>query len=243
MGIDKLMGAVDHETAAKNFAQKISTETDLPLDEMEQIYDDCWDEMIEENGEPVWEKPEEETRALGKRMTHIYHEHVAPLVQPISVENRFELELPGVPVPLIGYVDVETRGALIERKTTKTRLKTPKPGWLMQGRIYSMTYDKPVEWQLITRQAAPQVVLPETEPGLRLENAFADATVKMVQQAAWLLEDLWLRYGPDNPWPLHGLTHPFQCQYCFAGPRYGAHCIAWDPLAQRGPNDATTDRI
>jgi hypothetical protein len=160
-------------------------------------------------------------------MTLLYHEFAAPSVQPIAVESRFSERLPGVPVPIVGYIDVETQTTLVERKTTKTKLKVPKPNWLLQGRLYSMVYEKPVEWQLVTRQVTPQLVLPEDEPGLRLGDSHPDATIRMVQQAAYMLEDFWFRYGPDNPWPLHGLAHPYQCSFCFAGPKYGASCVAW----------------
>ena len=90
-----------------------------------------------------------------------------------------------------------------------------------------MTYAKPVEWQIITRQVTPQIVLAEEEPGLRMEKSNVDVTVRLIQQATNMLHDFWMRYGPDQPWPTHGLSHPFQCGYCFASPKYANTCIAW----------------
>ena len=132
-GPDKFAGIIDHAAAAVNFSQKMTTLTDLPITKMDGIYDDCWSAQIENNGEPDWDTTDpEKIREKGKVMTRLYHERVSPSVLPIRVEERFSLEIPEVPIPLVGYVDIETRETVVERKTTKTRMSKPKPNWLMQ---------------------------------------------------------------------------------------------------------------
>lgn len=227
-GIDKFLGIIDHEAHAENLTAKISTGTDLPLEEMHAIYDTAWNNELDENGEPEWyEDDPDVTRNHGHLIMETYHEIVSPTITPIAVESRFEEKLPGVPVSLVGYVDVEETFRLIERKTTKTRVSKPKPNWLLQGRLYSMVYQKPVEWQCVTRTKTPTICLPETDPELRLEVGNADSTLLLVQQTAMMIEDLYMRYGPDSPWPAHGLSHPYLCGYCGFSQKYGGQCYAW----------------
>lgn len=227
-GIDKWLGIIDHETHAVNLTRKITEHEDLDDVAMRKIYDETWDNELQEEGEPDWLGADpDQTREHGQLIMHTYHDLVSPTVQPIAVETRFEEQLPGVPVKLVGYVDVEEKARLIERKTTKTRMSKPKPGWLLQGRLYSMVFQKPVEWQVVTRAKTPTVCLPETDPDLRLEVGGGDGVVLLVQQAAYMLNDLYTRYGPDSPWPTTGILHPFLCGYCFAGPKYNFRCSAW----------------
>lgn len=228
-GIDKFIGSVDHRTHQVNFEQKIETTLDMALDSMQIAYQETWDEEFQEaDEEPDFgDRTPDGVRAHGWQMVEAYHDLASPSVQPLHTEERFELNVPGVPIPVIGYTDVETKDVLVERKTTSARLKKPKSKWLTQGRIYSMAYQKPVEWHVVTKQVTPQVVLPSYEPGLRLDNADHDATALMIQQAAYTLNDLWLRYGADRPWPVNGLFHDWACSYCAYGPNYGSNCVAW----------------
>lgn len=227
-GIDKWIGIIDHETHAANLTKKISTGTDLPTEQMHGIYDSVWEEELSENGEPEWYGADPSaTRDHGHLIMETYHEVVSPTVTPIAVESRFEEKLADVPIKIVGYVDVEETSRLIERKTTKARLSKPKPNWALQGRLYSMIYQKPVEWQVVTRAKLPTICTPETDPELRLEVGNGDSVVLLIQQAAYMMNDLYLRYGADRPWPTTGILHPFQCGYCFAGPKFTGNCIAW----------------
>lgn len=227
-GIDKFIGTVDHKSHQVNFEQKIKSGKDMLSEDMAFTYDQVWDQEILQDEEPDWfGKDPQGVRAHGWLMVEAYHDLASPSVQPLHVEERFELSVPEVPIPIVGYIDVEEKGKLIERKTTGARVKKPKAKWLTQGRLYSLAYAKPVEWHVVTKQVTPQVCLPEYEPGLRLEVVNQDATVLMVQQAAHTLNDLWNRYGPDRPWPLNGLYHDWACNYCGFGPNYGKNCIAW----------------
>lgn len=227
-GPDKWAGLRDHDTHAFNFGQKIQSGNDLPVEDMHNFYDTEWDKEVELSGEPDWyDSNPEQIRETGHQMLETYHALVSPTVKPIAVEARFEEKLKGVPVPLVGYVDIEESGKIIERKTTKARTSKPKPNWLLQGRLYSMIYAKKVEWHVVTRAKLPTLCLPETDPELKLEIGNGDSVLLLIQQAAYLINDMYLRYGSDKPWPASGLGHPFLCQMCFAGPKFTSRCIAW----------------
>lgn len=227
-GLDKFVGLVDHETHAVNLTRKITEGNDLPATQMDTIYDESWDNELSENGEPDWYGADpDKTREHGHLVLQTYHELVSPTINPIAVESRFEETIPGLPLKVVGYVDVEEKDRLVERKTVKARVRAPKPNWQLQGRIYSLIYQKPVEWSIVTRQVTPQVITAEQEPGLRMEVGNQDSTVLLMKQTAEMINDMYVRYGPDSPWPTHGLMHPFACSYCGFGPKYGGQCIAW----------------
>ena len=199
-GPDKFIGAVDHSTLEDALRYKLRENQDYPLDWMPAIYDTAWDHEIQEEGEPDWyDQDKQEIHDTGLDMAVIYHDSVTPTINPIAIEERFEQEIPGVPIPVVGYADVVESSRIIEKKTSKARVRNPKPQWILQGRIYQMSYDDlPVEWHLTTRSKTPGVFTPETDEGLRLERSDRDSTALIIRQAWGCLTDYWRRYGPDH---------------------------------------------
>jgi|DewCreStandDraft_4_1066084.scaffolds.fasta_scaffold11030_7 hypothetical protein len=218
-GAALIVGSADHYAAEANFRQKIESAEDLSLDEVQDAYAAGWDLAIERAGgesEIVWgeEKPGK-VKDSGAALVAVYHEQVAPHVQPIAVEREFSLPIEGVPVPVIGRVDVETAARAIERKTTQRLATRPKPQWWLQGLIYQLVSDATVDWHVGVRKSRPEVATPYTHEGLRLpylpEHQRIAADV-IRQTAASMLMD-WERWGPDEPWP-GSLTHDWSCRYC-----------------------------
>jgi len=227
-GVEKFIGIVDHNTIAYNLQGKIDGLPDMTSADIAAMYDTIWDTELEGEKEPIWGDDEpDELKDHSREVMLAYHELVSPTLNPIRVEERFSVDIDDVPVPVIGYCDIEEEGRIIERKTSKSRVKKPKPRWLIQARIYSLVYDKPIDYHLSVRTKTPQVVTPEYEPALHVEPAYKDATVQLIQQAAYTLNDLWARYGPDRPWPQNGVHHDWMCSKCFAGPAYRNICPAW----------------
>lgn len=228
-GVDKFIGTVDHATLEDALRYKLRNQRDYPLESIPQVYNYAWDSSIQEDGEPEWfESNPQEVHDHGELMAVLYHQSVTPSINPQSIEERFEQDIPGVPVPIVGYADVVESSRIIEKKTSKAKVSKPKPQWLLQGRIYQMSYDdKPVEWHLTTRSKMPGIFTPETDGGLRLEASDRDGTAQIIRQAWGLITDLWGRYGADHTWPTTGVVHPFQCGLCLAGPKHSGKCPAW----------------
>lgn len=228
-GVDKFIGSVDHATLEDSLRFKLREKTDYPLEVMPTVYKRAWDSSIQEDGIPDWNGASpRDILDHGELMAILYHESITPTIQPRAIEERFEEVIPGVPVPVVGYADVVENGRIIEKKTSKQKVSTPKPQWLLQGRIYQLSYDnRPIEWHVVTRSKTPGIFTPLNEEGLRLEQSDRDSTALIIRQAWGHLADLWQRYGPDKPWPFHGITHPFQCGLCFAGPKHSGKCVAW----------------
>jgi hypothetical protein len=225
--IDGFIGSVHHETLRENFSQKVSTHTDQTLDQQKGIYKYKFAEQVEQE-EPVWTEHPERVEELGLKMIEGFHTHIAPTINPIAVESRFEESITGLPVPVVGYVDCEERELMNEFKTAKQAVKTPKPNWIFQARIYQLFVRKPTHFTVTTKQKTPVNWTWQNAPDLVLPLSNPDTTTRMVVQASEMLNDYYLRYGPDNYWPTTGLLHPWACSYCSAGPKNpNPTCPAW----------------
>lgn len=230
MGLSRFTGIVDHSATAANLSQKIETHQDITTEELMKVFAREWDLTIEQEGEPEWGLDEQDAALeKGLEMVSLYHETISPMIQPIKVEQRFEEKVKGLPVPIVGYPDVEEKGLIIERKTSSKKMNKPKPGWTFQGNIYSLVLDKPVAYHCVTNQVTPQITTPLTSPDLMLENSNHDATVRLLQHAAYMLNDTYIRLGEDRPWATLGVLHDWRCNFCFAGPKYANSCVAWNP--------------
>jgi len=86
-------------------------------------------------------------------------------VQPIQVETRFEVDIPGVAVPVIGYIDVNEALRAIERKTARAKTVVVKPGWRLQGLVYQYAKRQPVDYHVSVKTKTPAVYTADTEPG------------------------------------------------------------------------------
>jgi len=220
---EMFLGSVTHSVAEENMLQKLGTGEDLDLGWLQARYQVMWNEELEKR-EPEWNEVDPDVLfSTGWKMVRAYHELCAPKISPVRVEERFEEAVPGVDVPIVGYMDVVTRDRIIETKTTKRKTTKATPTWRFQARVYQLVADLPTEWQIVTSQTEPQVFTGETEPGLFLDKGDPDVIVVLIQQIAQRLNDMYERYGPDDPWPTEGLFHPWLCSRC----GYRDSCPAW----------------
>jgi len=223
LNIQKLVGSAFHGAIADNWRWKVEKGDDLPEHEALCRLLGAWDDTIEREGEPEWKEPPEQLFQTSQQMLSSYLLDYAPAVTPLWVEQRIEESVPGIPVPVVGVVDCETKSRIQETKTTPAKVTTPKPRWRLQSRIYQLLVRKPVEHQIVTRQKTPRVYTAETEPGLLTPVADPDQTVLILQRAVSTLNDYYARWGPDEPWPPSGIFHDWLCRYC----PYVPKCVAW----------------
>jgi hypothetical protein len=236
-------GIADHYAHEVNFTQKIESGVDIGEEDVKLAFAEGFDRAVDRNGgtsEIKWEddKPGE-LKDAGVRLAATYHRQVSPRIQPTSVERKFSIEIPNVPVPVIGYIDLEaerydetsepfavdpTERVAIERKTAKRKESQPKPDWRVQGRLYQYVADLPVEWHISAKTKTPAVYTPREEPGLVLprEAPEAAATAALVATTARSIVAMYETFGPDEPWP-GALTHPWACSWC----GYRSSCRWW----------------
>lgn len=238
-------GTADHKAHERNFRQKIDTGADIPVADVQLAFAEEWDRAVERDGgerEIDWEgeKPGE-LKDIGVGVVAAYHKQVSPRVQPVAVEERFSLEVPGVPVPVVGYVDVRaivagddgaarilraeqdilgelpanTPRRILERKTAKRKTAAPNDEQLVQALIYQAAFKTPVDFHLSVKTKTPAIFTPADEPGLGVP--FHDQHVRQalaeVRLAARTLLSLYGEFGPDEPWP-DGKGHRWACSLC-----------------------------
>jgi hypothetical protein len=147
---------------------------------------------------------------------------IAGMLDPIALEQKWEIEVPHVPVPLMGYIDIELEDRLIDRKDVARRERKPKPDWIMQGGIYTAVKGKPIDFHVSTKTKMPMVYTPGVDPELAMPAWSTQRMHLYVQRVARAISTMYTQYGPHEVWP--GATlHPFACDYC--GLR--ANCAWW----------------
>jgi hypothetical protein len=227
-------GSAHHRAIERNYEQKISSHEDLPADEVEDAFRDAF--VTDDLDSLRWDEGEKpaETLDAGIALIRLYHERVAPRVQPLAVEEPFSFRVPGLPVDVIGRIDVRAivdgQRRTIEEKTSNRAVATPKDDWRFQGRVYRRAHPVPVQWHVsVKHPTSPAVYTPAEKPGLLFEptDALAAATDALILNRARLMVAMFNAFGPDQPWP-DAVEHQFACNYCQFGPTRGdSSCAYW----------------
>jgi RecB family exonuclease len=108
-----------HETLELNYRQKVVSDEDLALGEMQEFFAARFDEAVA--GEEVAFEPDEKPGKLKDQGTAIvaaHHGTIAPAVRPALVEERFTVDLgEEFPFDLVGVWDlVERDGTIVDNK-------------------------------------------------------------------------------------------------------------------------------
>jgi len=230
-----VIGSIFHEALNWNYKQKVVSHRDEPLaDAIQFLQDEAVPKVIEEEGgvdNIRWDSDLDTVRSDAERITGAYYRNVVPRIQPFATEQKFEVEIPGVEVPIIGYIDCQESNRVIDTKTGKQASRKVKPSWALQGRLYSFATQKPTEYHSVSRAKTPtivtaleseQMVVPVPTPQ-QMDNLSVT-----VQTAAALVRYFLATIGLDEEWPTWGAIPDFSrsilpCDFC--GWRDG--CPAW----------------
>jgi len=228
-----VMGSAVHDALAFTHRQKIETHQDLPVPEVVEFFNDlAWPKAVEDDGgegEIRWDGKPDSVRADGARVTGAYHSIVSPRIQPLRVEERFEFAIPGVPVPIVGYIDVEEQHDNIDLKTGKAVQKKPDANWRLQGSIYTLYNSKPTHFHSASRAKVPSIATPLEHEAMMVTTGIVqrEAIENVIRAHAADVERYFDRYGPEETWPLNGLVQDYKggpaCDYC----GFRKDCPAW----------------
>lgn len=225
-GAALIQGGADHRAHEHNFRQKITSEKDLPVGDVTDAFDQAWRDKIDEAGGPSeveWGSDDpNDLKDQAAKLVALYHHEASPLIQPVAVEEEFFLNLPGVRLPVKGYLDLRVDGAVIDRKTTKKRTTLAmKPDWRLQGRIYAAHSGLPVWFHQSVKTKKPAVYVSDVFVD-RLSDHEEMMLAKRISLAERLVHHNLETIGPDQPWP-GAETHPWACGYC----GYRPTCAWW----------------
>lgn len=249
-----MLGGADHKAIETSMSKKITTHEDLPVGEVRSAFVQEIERRVEGVGgindvvvkgaESKQDKVREydHARRHGQEVVAAYHTSVSPHYQPTSVEESFTIEVPGLPVKVIGYIDlVATRTTIqtslpipeawqdfmgervIDRKRRANAKKTPEPEWVMQNEIYQLVKPMPFDYHISVATKMPYCILPSADNSLRVEVAPQWRSELLLKQIASEIGFYYMRYGPDHPWPAKGKLHPWACGYCGFRPT----CWGW----------------
>jgi hypothetical protein len=130
-GIAARRGSATHKGAQINHEQKITTGIDLPVSDLQDAARDHYLYLVKDEG--VFIPPDrvsEKSKLLGQgldaavRLTGLYHQELAPQINPVMVEEKLEIDV-GLPVPVTGTIDVYCRDAWLPDLKTADRSKSP----------------------------------------------------------------------------------------------------------------------
>ena len=229
-----VVGSFFHETLDHNYVQKISSGIDLPLSELTQFLGDvAVPKVLEEEGgvdNIRWDTDLNTGWKDAERMTGAYAHTVMPRIQPVGTEFKFDIDVEGVPVPIIGYVDVWDEARTIDTKTGKQAVQKVKPSWRLQGSLYAWATGRPTEYHSISKAKTPKIVtaLESADMVVPTPNEGQEKHMRhLFNLAAAQISFYYQTYGEEG-WPASGAVPDFTrnmlpCDYC--GWRKG--CPAW----------------
>lgn len=231
-GAALVLGGAVGKTIELHLLDKIGGQDSAPIDE---VFGQSLADKVDDAGEVIWGPDESynKTQATGLALVETWARDVAPAIQPVAVEHKVELRIPGLPIPIIGYVDIVEQARTIENKTAgrKPNRGEPKPDWIIQGWIYRAALGLPHEWHCGIKTQKPYWITPSVEGGesLRVEwdTRLEQLAHRLIGNRARQIHVMYALYGPDEPW-LDGIDHEMYgnspCGYC----SYKPTCSWWE---------------
>lgn len=246
-------GKADHAAIEQSMLKKITSFTDLPVKEVTEAFVESVEKEVDQAGglsELEWKddldteaarvREYDDLRTHGQRVVKAYHETASPLLQPIAVEAPIEILVPGLPVKVIGYIDliandaqlqidnpffdVSAQTRIIDRKRRKRASAKIEPEWSIQAEIYQLAHPLRHDWHIsVHGTKTPSVMLPNAHPTLVQAVPSRERSERLLQQIVAKIGWLYQRYGPDDPWPTTGKLHPWACGFC----AYRPACWGW----------------
>jgi len=164
-----VQGRAWHEALEENYTQKVNSDTDLPLDDMQDIFATRFDQAVE--AEEIAFQENEDPGGLkdqGVSIVETHHKSIAPKVHPEMVEEQFWISLgDDFPYELMGYWDLVDRdGIIIDNKAYSRKPSQTDLDKDIQLTVYSLGY-----------RASQQ----KAEKKLRLDAIIKNKTPKAVQ--------------------------------------------------------------
>lgn len=253
-GVSGLLGTAVHGAQEVNLRQKVITGRDVPLHEVEDFYADAFDRELDSIGgvsEIDWRMDDRKltpskAKDIARPVNRLYHEKVAPTIQPLATEQWIRINIPGVTPTIVGKIDILKQGAgKVDMKFGGSASKTPKNDWLLQAAIYNLADDTPFEWHTGSwgsERYGPAVHTPESAPALKLQSSALDReiTESLVRSYAAAMVAYYRQFGPDDPWPGTGKSHQWACGYCIFHPDKGGNCKWWPPKVKPVRNVVVT---
>jgi CRISPR/Cas system-associated exonuclease Cas4 (RecB family) len=116
-----ILGTAAHAAEEVNFKQKLVTKEDIPLEAALDVFSDAFDSaVIEAEPDPEDKESPGQAKDSGIATLSVYHETVAPPIEPLFVEHEGLVHVNDIPYSYT--IDlVDTKGRVRDHKYTKRR--------------------------------------------------------------------------------------------------------------------------
>ncbi len=226
-----LAGRADHKAIEVSMLQKIDSGRDLPVQDVRNTFLEALEGAVSDSGgiNEVDQGSDDYDliRRSGQDVVAGYHRLVSPTIQPVEVEKEFRHQLEGLPVEILGYVDLlaltnpapsasffadddmQTYHRIIDRKRSKRASREPSVDWKLQAGIYQLEYPFDHHWHVSVTKKTPEYQTEFVQKPIERK-----ITERRVRDAVTKIGFLYQRYGPDEEWPVTGKSHAWACSYC-----------------------------
>jgi len=156
-----LVGSSLHTGAEFNYAYKVETFEDLPVDE---VLDCTRDKFVQGQGQVEDWEDEKPSEVLDQTvaMMACYQQELAPVTQPTAVEREILIAHPDWELPVLGYIDLETEARAIDLKTASKSKSQSDLDDSLQAGIYQLQRDQEglsgdFDWHVAVKTKVPKV--------------------------------------------------------------------------------------
>ncbi len=175
------------------------------------------DVVEREESEIVWKDDRAKSQDLAAFHVSTYWQSVGKYLQAEKSEQELLFNVEDVDLPILAYVDLETKDKIIDFKTTayfNRKQVRPNKEWIFQQGVYQLAIDKPSEVHVLTRSKTDPVVVPDS-PDHNLSFGYIDSNkiIGMVQSEYKQIMFHFGEYGVDTPWPGNAM-HDWAGKYC-----------------------------
>jgi RecB family exonuclease len=159
------LGSSVHQGIAFNYRQKKETHKDLKTKEILNYYDNVFNTL---KTDTLWKKGEKagKVKDQGAGLVKIYHKEISPVIQPLEVEEWFEVQFENVDYLFKGIMDlVDEEHRVIDHKTSS---RTPNQkdvnkdlqmsGYALGHRVKFGIPEKELRMDFMVKTQQPKVV-------------------------------------------------------------------------------------
>lgn len=203
-----LLGSAVGAAESANYQAKITSEVDLPLDDVLDCFSDEWEERIEREDVDFEGDAPGDLKDSGAKALSAYHTQIAPAIQPVAVERPFLLRFPGVDWTFKGFLDLEeANGTVSDLKVKAKKLSIidarvdPQPTSYMLARRTEGQPATGFNFHTMVRTKTPYAEVVSTERTDRELDTFVTRIFAVAAELAWRAEhDVWEGAPPGAWW-------------------------------------------
>lgn len=210
-------GGAIHEAFEYNYAQKIASRKDLPVDEVVEYFENAFTKQLKGVPADDWKRAGL-MQMQGEEMVREYMRTQAPNIQPVAVEHKFMLDL-GEGLIINGFIDLIDENGIIH--DYKTCSKSTAEKWsqayvdrMVQLTMYSIAYRKDFKK---AENGLCIDVLKRLKSGPRIESIHTTRTEAQTLNLVQLM--LVMNYMTQNDlWYAHPYTCGNHCEWHMGEP-------------------------